>query len=53
MEKQAWTAVGNLTLRLPEPIAVQSDLQLSGHLDDGRNLLNMQYEISVGELPSD
>ncbi len=53
VEKQAWTAAGYLTLRLPEPIAVQSDLQLSGHLDDGRNLLNMQYQISVGELSCD
>ncbi len=51
VEKQAWTAAGYITLRLPEPIAAGADLQLSGYLDDGRNLVNMHYQVCVGELP--
>ena len=50
VEKQAATPAGYVTLRLPEPISVQSGLQLSGELDDGRQLLDMHYEVCVGEL---
>jgi len=49
VEKDGWTAAGYLTLRLPEPIAVQSDLKLSGQLDDGRSLVDMHYGVLVGE----
>jgi len=49
VEKDGWTAAGMVTLRLPEPIAAQSDLKLSGELDDGRSLLDMHYNVLVGE----
>ena len=51
--EQAWTAAGYITLRLPEPIAAAADLQLSGHLDDGRELMNMHYQVCVGELTAE
>jgi len=49
VEKDGSTGVGNVTLRLPEPISVQSDLKLAGELDDGRSLLDMHYDVLIGE----
>ncbi len=50
VEKQTSTPAASVTLRLPEPISVQSNLQLSAELDDGRQLLDMRYTVCVGEL---
>ena len=49
VEKEAGTSAGMVTLRLPEPIAPRSDLKLSGELDAGRSLLDMHYDVLVGE----
>jgi len=49
VEKQGATSAGQVTLRLPEPISAQSDLKLSGELSDGRHLLDMHYNVLVGE----
>ena len=49
VEKEAGTSAGMVTLRLPEPISVRADLKLAGELDAGHSLLDMHYDVLVGE----